>query len=216
MRAGDDTDGRTPTDGQAMPAVDVVIVSQRDDDAYRLVGDPETLPETGPDRVGRAMAEAGAAIAEARRTTGYEHDGLPSGGTSLWWPDGTAQVVQATSIKPKAVAVFLASRIGQANRYFRITSVVARTSSQFNANAQLRIRGTGWRDVTLKIYPTPSANLTVIEMMPRRAWMPQTKRYLAAGVPAITELKEEVEAATTEDVGLTEKARNPTGRRLRR
>lgn len=182
------------SEGEEIPSFKVVIVPPGDNDSYQLVGDPQAVPATTSDRLAQGMAEAGEAIAEVRRTTGYGHDGLPSGGTSLWWPDRASRVVQATTVNPNEVVAFLTGRIGQVNPRLRITAVEERTRNQVSANAQLRVRGTGWWGVELTIYPTPSANLTVIEMMPRRAWMPQTRRYLAAGVPAITGLRADLEA----------------------
>lgn len=193
MMVASDSHDPGETQGRPPSAAEVVIVSTGDADTYRLVGDPEELPETAADRLAHAIAEARDAITEPRRIAGYENEGLSTGRNSLWWPDRTAQVVQVTSRGPAAVGELLTARIGQTHGRLRILDVVMRSPRQFSAEARLRVRGTGWRSVTLTVYPTPSSNLTVIEMMPRRAWMPQTKRYLAAGVPAITAFREDLE-----------------------
>ena len=194
MTVADDNRGRGEAEGLVDPSAEVVIVSRGDGDTYRLVGDPEVVPASGSDRLAFVMAEARDAITEPRRIAGYDNDGLPAGRNSLWWPDRTAQVVQVTNRRPAAVGELLIARIGETHGRLRILDVVVRSPTQFSAEAQLRLRGTGWSGVTLTVFPTPSTNLTVIEMMPRRAWMPQTKRYLAAGIPAITDLRAELEA----------------------
>lgn len=125
------------------------------------------------------------------------HGRLPVDGQSLWWPDRNAQVVQATRVTPHEAAGFLRSASSQLDDRLRVDSVTERSQGQFEIQARLHVRRTGWRKVMLRIYPTPSGNLSVIEMLPRRAWMPQTERYLAAGVPAITSLTDLIEAANS-------------------
>lgn len=118
----------------------------------------------------------------------------------MWWPDRSAQVVQATNVTPQEAAAFLGS-ISEFKDQLRVVSVTERGPNEFEVRAQLRMRPTGWRAVKLRIYPTPSGNLSVIEMLPQRSWMPQTERYLAAGVPAITALTDQMEASLSDELG---------------
>lgn len=142
----------------------------------------ETLVEAAP----HPTAGSGATQAERRN---------PPTGNSLWWPDRHAQVVQATKVEPGRVGQHVSDRVGLVHNQLRIDSTARTARGQFEADGQLYLGLARWREVTLRIYPTPSANLTVIEMLPRRAWMPQTARYLAAGVPAVAELIRQIEAA---------------------
>jgi hypothetical protein len=194
MAGTDDGYSTSKSAGDEVPPVDITVYAANE--WGRGEADLAAENETpGTDGLPWAVAEAEAAIARVRDAGTYDEGRLPASGNSLWWPDRSAQVVQATQVGPQEVGEFLRARVGEPHDQLRIESVVGRTPSQFEAKAQLHVRPSGWRGVTLTIYPTPSANLTVIEMLPRRAWMPQTTRYLAAGVPAITELTDQIEAA---------------------
>lgn len=108
--------------------------------------------------------------------------------------DGVAQVVQATSIPLERVLAYLASVDEVAGlRLSAPHPTVLEGMAVYSGVLRLQ-RPPTRRRIELRVYPTSSGNLTVLELLPQRNWMPQTKRYLQAGVPAITALTDRIEA----------------------
>ncbi len=106
-----------------------------------------------------------------------------------------AQVVQATRVPFETVSSLLGERVAEADG-LRLGARVGRGAGEVVFAGRLGgRRGRGGRRVRLRIYPTPSANLTILELLPERRWMPQTDRYLRRGVPAVSDLTDRIEAA---------------------
>lgn len=107
-------------------------------------------------------------------------------------PKRFAQVIQATRTPLDEVLSALEARQGTWHERLRIDRRLPPSKGtgrqEIMFAARLRMPIVGRRAVTLRVYPTPSRNLTVIEMLPTRRWMPQTRLYLHVGVPAITQL----------------------------
>ena len=107
-----------------------------------------------------------------------------------------AQVVQATKVEFPEVLELIQTEVRTATqlRILDHTPGSADKPDIFDGYLRLR-RPPTRRRIELRVYPSASGNLTVLELLPRRGWMPQTKRYLQAGVPAITDLTDRIEAA---------------------
>ena len=106
-----------------------------------------------------------------------------------------AQVVQATPVDATLVVELIRSNAARATLLALDADDPAVGRGDVVFPGRLRMRGRTRRRVELRVYPTASGNLTVLELLPRRSWMPQTRRYLRAGVPAITELSDAIEEA---------------------
>ncbi len=72
--------------------------------------------------------------------------------------------------------------------------------------ARLRTGVVGRRSAILRLRPSPSLNLTIIELVPTRAPWFRSKSFVRAGVPAIAELAARIRAGAV----ATESAKTPT------
>ena len=158
------------------------------------VDDTDTIVQHetfGDDIVTQAVASVEDWIDRARETFAPPPvEGTRS--TNPLLPKRFAQVIQATHTPMADVLAALDDRTGVWRDRLRIDGRLPSPKStgrrETMYGARLRMPILGRRRVTLRVYPTPSTNLTVIEMLPKRRWMPQTRRYLHAGVPAVTTL----------------------------
>lgn len=109
----------------------------------------------------------------------------------------TAQVMQATLVDlPEVLTALTDPAFWDDIKGLSVdASSASATDREVVLEGRLRMPRGFRRKVQLRVYPTPSENLTVLELLPLRRWMPQTRRYLRAGVPAITALKDRIEAA---------------------
>lgn len=129
-------------------------------------------------------------------------DAMAGSGRSLHslFPERVAQVIQATKVPLDLVLALLSDGIAGTTslRLDDASPTVKDGIASFSG--KLRIPGPiRSRPVDLRVYPTASANLTVLELLPRRRWIPQTERYLRAGVPAISGLTDVIEAAVADE-----------------
>lgn len=157
-----------------------------------------TFHDVGVDRLGAALGTVADSVAQARDRKA-EAAVLAMAGPGNRFadllPDRTAQVVQATPLPTGDVITMLEAGGSVSPTLTGLTKRAGSASERvavFDGLLQLS-RPSTRRRVELRIYPTASGNLTVLELLPRRVWMPQTRRYLAAGVPAITELTDHLE-----------------------
>jgi len=111
-------------------------------------------------------------------------------------PERTAQVVQATRAPARHVIQVLRARVD--GEPFNDTLWLTGSTDTgrndvgiFEGSLAMRWPSTR-RRIELRVYPTSSGNLTVLELLPKRIWMPQTRRYLAAGIPAISAMTREL------------------------
>lgn len=105
-----------------------------------------------------------------------------------------AQVVQATPVDIDVVLGLLTDGTVRSATNLRLTGEPGVRNGVVLFDGYLRLRRPPTRRrIELRVYPTASGNLTVLELLPRRDWMPQTKRYLRSGVPAITDLTDRIE-----------------------
>lgn len=163
--------------------------------------DGEQLPEwsghlVGHDRLADVVEGVSATLEQMRdhrrearaRNTGAARE------TSLL-PERVAQVVQGTQVDLGSVLALLAS--GLATPALELDESPPDTERGMAVyEGRLRMPGPlPRRRVVLRVYPTASANLTVLELLPRHPWVRQTRTYLRAGVPAITDLTDRIEAA---------------------
>ncbi|MEM7287090.1 MAG: hypothetical protein AAF480_12120 [Actinomycetota bacterium] len=193
-------------EGDADHVVDVPILG----DAWHAeetTGDPSHV--VGTDRLGHVVSvvsDTVEAIREQRR-----EEQMAAGGTSTtMFPERQAQVIQATKVPFVDVIALLAQ--GLTAPGLALDDTVPRADEGiaiFPGRLRMKILPLP-RVVELRVYPTASSNLTVLELQPRRKWMPQTRRYLSAGVPRITELTDRIERAAAS--GARHPARpNPPG-----
>lgn len=179
-------------EGDADRIVDVPILGDGwGDDAETVGSGPHVV---GRDRLGDVVASVNETVAEMRE---QQLEAQQSGATTRTtiFPERTAQVVQATKVPLGDVLALLAQ--GLQGPGLSLTPEVADIEHGIAVvRGRLRMRVVPLpRTVELRVYPTASANLTVLELLPLRRWMPQTRRYLAAGVPAITALTNRLETA---------------------
>ena len=157
-----------------------------------------TFHDVGGDRLGAALGTVADSVAQARDRKAEAAVLAMAGPGSRFadlLPDRTAQVVQATPLGTSDVITMLEAGGSVSPTLTGLTKRAGSASERvavFDGVLHLS-RPSTRRRVELRIYPTASGNLTVLELLPRRVWMPQTKRYLAAGVPAITELTDDLE-----------------------
>lgn len=158
--------------------------------------DAEFDEQLGDDRFGRVASAVSDAVDRQRGPDGPSRPGGggSASGLSQLLPDRTAQVVQATLV-PHADVLALLDDPAVARRPDAAIELwpAGVHDGDHHFDGSLRSGRFTRRAVTLRVYPTPSANLTVLELLPKRQWMPQTKRYLRAGVPAITALTDAIE-----------------------
>jgi hypothetical protein len=159
-------------------------------DAY--AGDPGTV--VGHDRLADVVTTFGATLDAIRASQGRApRHNMPTGsGTNQ---KRIAQVVQATPVEATRVIELIRSNAAQVPLLALAADDPAVGRGDVVFPGRLRMPGGTRRRVELRIYPTASGNLTVLELLPRRSWMPQTRRYLRAGVPAITALSDAIEEA---------------------
>lgn len=148
----------------------------------------------GHDRLADVVTTFGSTLESLRASQGRApRHNLPTGsGTNQ---KRIAQVVQATPIDAGRVVELIRADAACVPLLVLDTGQPAVGRGDVVFPGRLRMPGGTRRRVDLRIYPTASGNLTVLELLPRRSWMPQTRRYLRAGVPAITALSDAIEAA---------------------
>lgn len=190
------------------PVADVQIVFEGDADAsHPELGsvadeiDPAPTHVVGNDRLANLVTAVGDSVAELREQRRSDAmAGVGGGVLSTVLPERIAQIIQGTLTPLDVVVALLNDGIAGAahGRPLRIEAGTAPTVLEGVASyrGSLRLsRPPTRRPVDLRVYPTASGNLTVLELLPRRRWIPQTERYLSAGVPAITELTDAIENA---------------------
>ncbi len=121
-----------------------------------------------------------------------------------------AQIVQATRLSPTIVVNHLnrGTSTGRLFRRLAITRGTAtvrvadgdRASGTPNAGRnEVAFEGHLWavfppvRRVVVRVYPSASNNLTIIEVLPTRLWTGSTRWFIRAGVHAVTALTDEIE-----------------------
>lgn len=163
--------------------------------------EPHPTRVVGNDRLAALVFAVSDNVAELRAQQRAETSGGGATGSAMAtvFPEKTAQVVQATQTPLDLVLALLAGGVvDESSKRLTlddaVTPTIADGVASFAGRLRLR-RPPGRRLVDLRVYPTASHNLTVLELLPKRPWMAQTDRYLAAGVPAITELTDAIEAA---------------------
>ncbi len=162
--------------------------------------EPTPTRVVGNDRLAALVFAVSDNVAELRSQQRAEsHAGASGGAIASVFPEKTAQVVQATQTPLDLVLALLADGVASdASRRLTLDQatdpVIAEGVATFPGRLRLK-QSPLRRSVDLRIYPTASHNLTVLELLPRRRWVPQTDRYMAVGVPAITELTDAIEAA---------------------
>lgn len=197
MAADDDT--------KPLPVVPIVSESTGSMPTWRAA-DPELddvrVDEEvfGDDRLTRMVAAAEGVIDRTRsegpsRTPAGSGQGWAAG----WLGVRTAHVVQATRVGVDVVVAMLTAALGADVAgnpgALRLEGSTTRENGDTEFVGRLRMSRHTWRRVRILAYSTPSENLTVLEMLPARSWVRQTRRYLRAGVPAMTALTDELEAA---------------------
>ena len=178
-------------EGDADQVVDVPILG----DAWQpedAVGDPSHV--VGSDRLGQVVSIVSDTVETIREQRREEQ--MAAGGTSTtMFPERQAQVIQATQVPLADVLALLAQGLTTPGLDLDDTVPTANDGiAVFPGKLRMKILPLP-REVELRVYPTASSNLTVLELQPRRKWMPQTRRYLSAGVPRITELTDRIERA---------------------
>ena len=191
-------DERTPRpevevlfEGDADQVVDVPILGDawRDDDA---VGDPSHV--VGSDRLGHVVSIVSDTVETIREQRREEQMAAGTTGTTMF-PERQAQVIQATKVPLGDVLALLAQGLTTPGLDLDDTIPTADDGiAVFPGRLRMKILPLP-RVVELRVYPTASSNLTVLELQPRRKWWPQMRRYLSAGVPRITELTDRIERA---------------------
>jgi hypothetical protein len=122
---------------------------------------------------------------------------MAGSGRSLhgFFPERVAQVIQATKAPLDLVLALLSDGIAAETALKLDDTRPTVKEGVASFSGKLRVPGPfGSRPVDLRVYPTASANLTVLELMPQRRWIPQTARYLRTGVPTVTRLTDLIEA----------------------
>ena len=178
-------------EGDADQVVDVPILG----DAWQpedAVGDPSHV--VGSDRLGHVVSIVSDTVETIREQRREEQ--MAAGGTSTtMFPERQAQVIQATQVPLADVLALLAQGLTTPGLDLDDTVPTANDGiAVFPGKLRMKVLPLP-REVELRVYPTASSNLTVLELQPRRKWMPQTRRYLSAGVPRITELTDRIERA---------------------
>lgn len=132
----------------------------------------------------------------ARRLLPESQSSPSSTGRTALLPKRKAQVVQGTQLPLDQVLNLLTSP----DFFPRRSAFRLRPESLHDTDGEQVLTGTMRmalgplrRQIQLRLYPTPSGNLTVLELLPKRRWMPQTRRFLRAGVPTITKLTDKLE-----------------------
>ena len=178
-------------EGDADQIVDVPILG----DAWKQESDePEPSHVVGNDRLGHVVSVVSDTV-EAMREQRREEQMAAGGTSTTMFPERQAQVIQATQVPLADVLALLAQ--GLTTPGLELDDTVPRTDdgiAVFPGRLRMKILPLP-RSVELRVYPTASSNLTVLELQPERKWMPQTRRYLSAGVPRITELTDRIERA---------------------
>ena len=72
---------------------------------------------------------------------------------------------------------------------------VGANGSSWNATVTCGLLRRRARPATLRAYPSPSANLTVLELVPRRSTLLHTRSFIRTGVPAIAALGSRINRA---------------------
>lgn len=165
---------------------------------------PPPTHVVGNDRLAALVTAVGDSVADLRDQRRSEAmTGTAAGGRGApLFAEQEPQVVQATQTPLDLVLALLAD--GVADRAARRRLRLGHTTqpqleygmAAFAGRLRLRPRPLH-RRVTLRVYPTASHNLTVLELVPDRhlPWLSRTDAFLAAGVPAITELSDAIETA---------------------
>lgn len=189
------------------PEIQIVFEGDSDAPPTAAASDIEAAPPpsfhaVGSDPLGAVAASVADTVAEIRRhreeVRATEQATNQAARHDLAM-ERLAQVVQATSVPLEAVLLLLRTSVPRAE-HLELTDRepdVRDGVAVFNARLKQR-RPPMARRVELRVYPTTSGNLTVLELLPTRAWWGQTRRYLEAGVPAITDLTDRLEAAAAE------------------
>lgn len=199
-------DDQSPTDpaDATPPHVEIVYEGDASGDRPSFAG----LGEAGDDPPGASTGHVvgtdrlGALIGAVSDTVDDIRDQRPEAGTDMGalsavLPERVAQVIQATQVPVDVVVALLTDTAIGRTGALRLDPTPPRiTGGVATFTGRLRLqRPPGRRHVDLRVYPTTSANLTILELLPRRRWMPQTERYLRSGVPAVSELTDRIEAA---------------------
>ena len=192
-KADGDAEVELVFEGDADAVVDVPIVGRAWLDDHPDHGEA-TSQVVGADRLAQVVTVVADTVEQVREQRRTERMAAGSGGTTLF-PERQARVIQATQVRFADVLAVLAQ--GVATPGLRLDSTVPTAQHGIAVfTGRLRMRsGPVARRVELRVYPTQSSNLTVLELQPQRTWMPQTRRYLRAGVPAITDLTDRIERA---------------------
>jgi hypothetical protein len=206
-------DGERGEDGPEDAVAEVQIVFEGDADVRApdlgrpdsgdgdVHSGPGTTHVVGNDRLATLVTTVGHSVTELReQRLNDAMAGLSGGVLSTVLPERVAQIIQATQTPLDLVLALLADGIADAShglalRLERTTEPIIEAGVATYRGRLRMNRPPTRRPVELRIYPTASGNLTVVELLPRRRWMPQTKRYLTAGVPAVSELTDTLEAA---------------------
>ncbi|MGI9621647.1 MAG: hypothetical protein ACR2PK_02325 [Acidimicrobiales bacterium] len=149
----------------------------------------------GKDRLGNVVGAVNDTVEQLRQQR-REAQLVGSGGPSrtTLFPERTAQVIQATQVDIAIVLQLISDGIVSGALELDAAVGVPRDGvAVFTGRLRMPTSRLN-RRIELRIYPTASTNLTVLELLPRRRWMPQTERYLKAGVPVITDLTDRIEA----------------------
>ena len=209
----DDDQPSSADDDAVPPRVEIVYEGDTDGERATFAGLSDAGGEPPADHAGHVVGtdRLGALVGAVSDTVDDIRDQRPDGADtsalSAVLPERVAQVIQATQVPVDVVVALLTDTAIGRTGALRLDPAPPRiTGGVATFHGRLRLqRPPGRRHVDLRVYPTTSANLTVLELLPRRRWMPQTERYLRAGVPAVSELTDRIEAAaprtdpTTED-----------------
>lgn len=179
-------------EGDADAIVDVPILGdgwadeQQDDASSHVVGS---------DRLAQVVTVVSDTVDQIREQRREEQMSAGTGGGATLFPERQAHVIQATQISFPDVLALLAQ--GLATPRLRLDSTTPTADegiAVFTGHLRMRVVPVP-RRIELRVYPTQSSNLTVLELQPQRTWMPRTRRYLRTGIPAITDLTDRIERA---------------------
>ena len=190
-------------DEDDVEAAHVEIVFERDlSDRFGGSADTDSNAHTvGRDPFGEAIASVAESV-EQHRTQRAQASSQYRGSSALTnlISQRVAQVVQATKVPFPDVLQLIQTEVRAAKQLRILEHTAGDPNKPDTFDGYLRLRRPPTRRrIELRVYPSASGNLTVLELLPRRAWMPQTKRYLESGVPAITDLTDRIEAAASDE-----------------
>ncbi len=149
----------------------------------------------GSDRLAQVVTIVSDTVDQIREQRREEQMAAGTGGSATLFPERQAHVIQATQVPFPDVLALLAQGLATPRLRLDGTTPVADDGiAVFTGRLRMRIVPVR-RRIELRVYPTQSSNLTVLELQPLRTWMPQTRRYLGTGVPTITDLTDRLERA---------------------